>query len=81
VNGSLGVGEEIQSKQRGNAAVPFAAAWEASNSGGDESHPGIASVLSSEFDEGLGWIATYDRRRVGVAADRVRKGSRATPNI
>jgi hypothetical protein len=81
VNGSFGVWEEIQREQRGDAAVPLRVAWQASNTRGNEGHPDIATMLSREFDEGGGWIAAYDRRRVGVVADRVGQGSRSTPNI
>jgi hypothetical protein len=38
-------------------------------------------MLSSEFDERAGWIAAYDRRRLGVAADRVGKRPRPTSDI
>jgi hypothetical protein len=81
MNGGLGIGEEIQSEQRGDAAVPRSAAREVSNSGGDERHPGIATVFSSEFDEGRGRVAAYDRSWLGVATNRVGKRSGATPNI
>jgi hypothetical protein len=81
MNGGFGVWEEIQSEQRSDAAVPPGPAREASNSSGDEGYPRIPGMFSSEFDERGGWIAAYDRRRVGVAADRLGKRPRAAPDI
>src|SRR5262245_16720420 len=38
-------------------------------------------MFSSELNERFGGIASYDRGRIGVTADRVCQGSSATPNI
>jgi hypothetical protein len=81
VNCPFGVWKEIQSEEGGNAAVTFLAARQAANSSDYEGLPGITTVPSSEFNEGGRRIAAYDGRRVGVAADRIGKRARATPDI
>jgi len=80
-NRAFGVRQEVQNEQGGNAAVPSGTMRQAVNSSDHEGLTGITTVSSSVFDEGGHRIAAYDRRRVGMATDRIGKRARATPGI
>ena len=81
VDGSIGVGKEVQGEQRGNAAVAIGPARKVVNSRHDKRGSGVSRVLAGVLDEGLSGVASHYRGRIGVTADRVRERARAAPHI
>ena len=81
MNGPFGVWQKIQSEQGSNAAVPPWAVRQTANASNHKGLPGVTTEFSRVCDEGGRWVATYDRRRVGVATDSIGKRTRTTPDI